>query len=432
MRRRIYAHRNLVGVFAGNPLVHFKEVAVLFLDSVQAVALYGVGEIKVHAPAGTVDNGAYPASVVARLLRRARGYVARGEIAEARIFPFEVIVAIIFGYVVGVLGAVLRLLGNPYAAVVAQRLAHEGQLALLVAVLGNACRVDLREAWVCEAGAALVALERRRHAAALRVCGKVEHVAVAARAQQNRVGGIPLDLAGDEVADDDALGVPVHEDEVEHFAARVHLHLFEADLLFKRGIRAEQELLARLPARVESAADLRAAKRAVGEQPAVLAGEGDPLRHALVDNVAAHFRKAVDVRLARAEVAAFYGVVKEAVNAVAVVLVIFGGVDAALGGDGVRAAGAVLVAKALDVVPLLRQARRRRRARQPAADNYHAVLAAVRGVDELGVRLKVGPLLGYRPFRNFRIQIHDFPFLLYFLASGFAAAHFAALPERKP
>ena len=251
----------------------------------------------------------------------------------------------------------------------------------------------------------------------------------------NRVGGIPLDLAVDEIADDDALGVPVHEDEVEHFAARIHLHLFEADLLFKRGIRAEQKLLAGLAARVESAADLRAAERAVCEHPAVLAGERHALRHALVYNVAADFRQSVDVRLARAEVAALYGIVEEAVNAVAVVLVVLGGVDAALRGNGMRAAGAVLIAEALDIIALLRQARRGGRARQPAPDHYHAVFAAVRGVYKLGMRLKVGPLLGYRPFRNLRIQIHDFPFLLYFLASVFsatAAAHLAALPERKP
>ena len=59
-----------------------------------------------------------------------------------------------------------------------------------------------------------------------------------------------------------------------------------------------------------------------------------------------HFGEAVDVGLAGAEVAALDRVVEEALDAVAVVLVVLGGVDAALGGDGVRPARRVLVAEA--------------------------------------------------------------------------------------
>ncbi len=80
-------------------------------------------------------------------------------------------------------------------------------------------------------------------------------------------------------------------------------------------------------------------KERLVEGAAVFAGEGDPLGDALIDDVDADLRQAIDVGLARAEVAPFDGVVEEAVDAVAVVLIVLGGVDAALGGDGVRAAG---------------------------------------------------------------------------------------------
>ena len=123
-----------------------------------------------------------------------------------------------------------------------------------------------------------------------------------------------------------------------------------ADLAFQRLIGAEQKLLAGLAARIEGARDLRAAEGAVGEQAAVFAGEGNALRHALVDDVDADLREAVDVGFAGAEIAAFHRVVEQAVDAVAVVLIILGGVDAALRGDGVRAARAVLEAEALHVV----------------------------------------------------------------------------------
>ena len=120
----------------------------------------------------------------------------------------------------------------------------------------------------------------------------------------------------------------------------IHLHLAGADLPFQRLIGAEQQLLARLAARVEGARDLRAAEGAIRQRAAVFARERHALRDALVDDVDADLRQAVDVGFARAEVAALHRVVEQAVDAVAVVLIILGGVDAALRGDAsARAAG---------------------------------------------------------------------------------------------
>ena len=126
-------------------------------------------------------------------------------------------------------------------------------------------------------------------------------------------------------------------------------------LAHQRLIRAEQELLPGLAARVEGARDLRAAERPVVEQPAVLARERNALGHALVDDVHAQLREPVDVRFPRAVVAALDGVVEQAVDAVAVVLVVLRGVDPALGGDAVGAARAVLDAEVEDVVAELAQ-----------------------------------------------------------------------------
>ena len=168
----------------------------------------------------------------------------------------------------------------------------------------------------------------------------------------------------------------------------------------QRLVGAEQQLLARLAARVEGARHLRAAKRAVVEQAAVLARERHALRDALVDDVDAHLREAVDVRFARAVVAALDRVVEEAVDAVAVVLVVLRGVDAALRGDAVRAARAVLDAEAQDVVAELAERRGRRRAGQAGADDDDRVLALVGRVDQLHLELVPIPLLGDRARRE--------------------------------
>ena len=135
-------------------------------------------------------------------------------------------------------------------------------------------------------------------------------------------------------------------------------------------VGAEQQLLAGLAAGVEGAAHLRATEAAVVEQAAVLAGERDALGDHLVDDVDRHLGEAVDVGLAAAEVAALDGVVEQAVDAVAVALVVLRRVDAALRGDRVSTPRRVVERERLDLIaefteaspqPTLRRGRCRRR-----------------------------------------------------------------------
>ena len=93
------SHWALVGVLISDLLVHVEEIAVTLLDGVPADALDGVGEVEVDAETG----GADAASVVARFLRGAGGNIARGEVAKARVFSFEEVVAVLFGDLAGIL-----------------------------------------------------------------------------------------------------------------------------------------------------------------------------------------------------------------------------------------------------------------------------------------------------------------------------------------
>ena len=210
--------------------------------------------------------------------------------------------------------------------------------------------MDLGVAGVGKEGAFAVSTPGGGHVAAHGVGGEVEDVAVAAGAEEDGVAGVGFDFAGDEVAGDDALGVAVNGHEVEHFHAGVHLDAAGGDFLVERGVGAEEELLAGLATGVEGPADLGTAEGAIGKHAAVFTGEGNALGDALVDDVDADFGEAVDVGLTGAEVAAFDGVIEETVDAVAVVLVVLGRIDAALGCDGVGAAGAVLEAEAFHLV----------------------------------------------------------------------------------
>ena len=178
-----------------------------------------------------------------------------------------------------------------------------------------------------------------------------------------------------------------------------------ADLAHHRLIGAEQQLLAGLAAGVERARHLRAAERPVVEQAAVLPGERHALGHALVDDVVADLREAVHVGFARAVVAALDRVVEQPRDAVAVVAVVLGRVDAALRRDAVRAPRAVLDAEAEDVVAGFAQRGRRGAARQARAHDDDGELPAVGRVHQLGVETVLVPLVGHRSRRNLRVEL---------------------------
>ncbi len=104
----------------------------------------------------------------------------------------------------------------------------------------------------------------------------------------------------------------------------------------------------------------------------------------------------MDVGFASAEVAPLHGVVKQAVDAVAVVLVVLGGVDAPLRGDAVGAAGRIVKREDLDVVTELGERGGRGRTGEAGADDDDVVLFAVAGADEFEVDIVATtvPLLG--------------------------------------
>ena len=184
-------HRHLVRVLGGDPLVHLEEVAVLLLDRRPAQPRDGVGEVEVDALAA----GAHAAALVADVLRGAGGDVAGDEVAEGRVDPLQVVVALVLGDLARRAASSPLRLRHPDAAVVAQRLAHQRQLGLVVAGARDAGGVDLGEAGVGEVGAAPVRPPDGGGVGVLGVGRQVEDVAVAAGGQDDGVGEVGGDLA---------------------------------------------------------------------------------------------------------------------------------------------------------------------------------------------------------------------------------------------
>ena len=92
-------HRRLVGVLVGDFLVHLEEVAIFLFDDIFAEAADGVAEVEVDSK----SRGAHAVAGIAAFLSGTAGDVAWHQVAEGWVAAFKVVVAFLFGYVVGFL-----------------------------------------------------------------------------------------------------------------------------------------------------------------------------------------------------------------------------------------------------------------------------------------------------------------------------------------
>jgi hypothetical protein len=164
-------------------------------------------------------------------------------------------------------------------------------------------------------------------------------------------------------------------------------------------------LLPGLSPRVKGPGNLGAAEGTVREQSAVFARERHSLLDTLVDDQVTDFGQPIDVCFAGAEIASLDRVVEEAENAVPIVLIVLGGVDAALRGDAMSAARAILVTEAFHVVAELPQRGGGRPTGQPAADDDDLEFPAVVRCDQAGVILVAGPFARQGTGRNFGVEV---------------------------
>ncbi len=127
----------------------------------------------------------------------------------------------------------------------------------------------------------------------------------------------------------------------------------------------------------------------------------------MVDDQVAHLGQAVDIAFPGPEIAAFNRVVEEPPDAVAVVRIVLGRIDAALGRDTVGPPGAVLDTEGLDVVAQFRQGGRSGAAGQAGSHHDDLKLALVGRANQLQVKPVAVPFLFQRPCRDFGIKLHE-------------------------
>ena len=224
---------------------------------------------------------------VAHLLGPPGGDIARDQVSERRIEPFEVIVPFLFRDLVrcALVGLGFR---DPDAPVIPEAFAHERELRLVLAGDRDACRMYLRKAGVTEERPAFVRAPCCGGIAHLRVRREEKHVAVPPRGEYDGVPCVGFEAPVDHVARDDPACLAVRDNEIEHLAPLVELHRSQSHLAHQCGIRSQEELLARLPAGVKGPGYLGPAERAVVQESPVFPRERDSLRNALIDDGVAH------------------------------------------------------------------------------------------------------------------------------------------------
>src|SRR5699024_1273786 len=274
-------------------------------------------------------------------------------------------------------------------AVVTQRLRHQGGLGLPGGVHRQASRVELDERRGRQVGAGLVGTHDRRGVGVLRQGGHVVHVAVTTGGQDHGVSGVDGELAGDQVAHDQAfaalLTVTFGDDDIDHVVMGEHLDGSEVDLAGQCGCGGQLQLLSGLSTGVVGTGDLHTTEGTGGQGAAVFAGEWCTDGVHVVDDAGGLDGQTPAVGLAAAVVATLDGVFDVAVGGVIVHLLATGGVHATLGGNGVGAATNVVVGERLDVVAEFTECRGGGATGQAGADNQDAELATVQWGDQVHV-----------------------------------------------
>src|SRR5215831_3909197 len=177
------------------------------------------------------------------------------------------------------------------------------------------------------------------------------------------------DLSSDKASDRNALGNPINQHQVQHFGCSEHLTISLPDLTRQGLIGSKQELLAGLPACVKGPGNLSPAERSICQEPAILAREWNSLSHALINDIGAHLGQPIDIGFSGSKITALNRVVEKPVDAVAVILIVLGGIDSSLSSNTMSAARTVMKAKALDLVAQLGQRSCSRGSRQTGTDN---------------------------------------------------------------
>jgi hypothetical protein len=164
-----------------------------------------------------------------------------------------------------------------------------------------------------------------------------------------------LNLPGNQIAGYNAPGLPVNNNQIKHIPAAVHGDLPFCDLPYHSAVRPKKALLTGLSLCIKCAGNLYPAKRAVIKIAAVFARKRHTGGNQLVNCLVAYLCGPVNIGLPGPVIATLDNIIKQAINAVAVIFIIFCRIDPSLGGNRMCPAWRILKTEGLYIIAQLRE-----------------------------------------------------------------------------
>src|SRR5690606_29826203 len=98
---------------------------------------------------------------------------------------------------------------------------------------------------------------------------QIKYVSVSTCAQENGVSAVCFDFSSNKITGDDTPRLSVNRYEIQHFCARIHLHLAIGNLPVQSRVCTQQQLLSGLTTSVECTRYLSTTKGTVRQQTSI-------------------------------------------------------------------------------------------------------------------------------------------------------------------
>ena len=174
--------------------------------------------------------------MVATLLSSTWSNVTRYEVTEGRVATLQVVVAVFLWNIRALLCTCLQclsifeLLRNPDTTIITQRLWHQCQLRLLVAMYRNTGWVNLNVRWISHVSTLTIALNSGCTVTTHSVGWKEVSVTIATSCYNNCVCSEALQLTSYEVLSNDTTCMTIDDNDILHLITCIELYLTSLNL----------------------------------------------------------------------------------------------------------------------------------------------------------------------------------------------------------
>src|SRR5574344_1342158 len=215
----------------------------------------------------------------------------------------------------------------------------------------NTSRMNLCKTRVSKKCPLLITLPCRRTVTVHSVCREEIYVAVSATRNNYCMSSKSFNLTGDNISCNNTFCFSFNQNKVKHLITRIAFNRTLCNLSVHSSISSNQQLLSGLSAGIKCTANLCASERTIIEQSAVISCEWNSLSNTLIYNIITYLSKTVNICLPASVITTFYGIIKQSVYRVIIILIIFSSINTSLICNRVSSSWRIADTKYLDIIP---------------------------------------------------------------------------------